>query len=179
MSAQNGVVAPADIRMSLVNTRKFRYCSVLNDFDITKTNIWAYSWIAYFPSTWGMCHEVHDLIFCFRSKRWDSAKLLFDIYITDRRSLYSAVGIATGYGIDNQRSQSSSPGRGKNFLFSTTSKLVLESTQPPIQCVPGALSTRVKELGHKLATQLQLVTSSRNRGSIYPFPIRLHCVMLN
>jgi hypothetical protein len=36
-------------------------------------------------------------------------------------------------GIDSQQGQEA-------FLFSTTSRTILEPTQPPIQCVPGSLS---------------------------------------
>jgi hypothetical protein len=43
--------------------------------------------------------------------------------------------------------RSSSPGRVKNFLFSTSSRPTLGSTQPPIQWVPGALSLEVKQSG--------------------------------
>jgi hypothetical protein len=32
----------------------------------------------------------------------------------------------------------------KNFLFSTSSRLAVGSTQPPIQWLPGALSPRLK-----------------------------------
>jgi hypothetical protein len=39
---------------------------------------------------------------------------------------------------------SSSPGRGKIFLLSTSSRPVLGSTQPPVQWVPGTLSPSVK-----------------------------------
>jgi hypothetical protein len=42
------------------------------------------------------------------------------------------------------RSQSSSPGRVKNFLF-TSSRPVLGPTQPPIQWVLGGLSLAVKQ----------------------------------
>jgi hypothetical protein len=48
-----------------------------------------------------------------------------------------AVGIATGYGMDDQDVKSSSPGRVKNFIFSKSSKPVLGPTQSPIQWVPG------------------------------------------
>jgi hypothetical protein len=41
---------------------------------------------------------------------------------------------------------SSSPGRSKIFLFSTSSRLVLGPTHPPIQWVPGALSPGVERL---------------------------------
>jgi hypothetical protein len=36
------------------------------------------------------------------------------------------------------------------FLFSTTSRMALGPTQPPIQWVPGALSLGVKWLGHEV-----------------------------
>jgi hypothetical protein len=42
------------------------------------------------------------------------------------------------------RGRSSSPGRVKNFLFSTSPRPALGSTQPPIQWVPWALSPWVK-----------------------------------
>jgi hypothetical protein len=47
------------------------------------------------------------------------------------------------------RCQSSSPGRVKNFLFSTSSISVLESTQPPTQWVSWALSPEVKRPGRE------------------------------
>jgi hypothetical protein len=47
------------------------------------------------------------------------------------------------------RCRSSSPGRGKIFLFSSLSRQVLGSTQPPIQWVLGALSPRVKRPGRE------------------------------
>jgi hypothetical protein len=57
------------------------------------------------------------------------------------KSRDSVVGIARG--------RSSSPGRGKNFPFSMSSRLVLGLTQPPIQRLPGALSLEVKRPGHE------------------------------
>jgi hypothetical protein len=53
-------------------------------------------------------------------------------------SRYSAVGIAT-----------SDPGGVKNFHFSMSYRLVLGSTQTPIQWVPGALSSGVKRPGRE------------------------------
>jgi hypothetical protein len=50
----------------------------------------------------------------------------------------SSVGIATGYGLDDQGGGSSSPGRVNNFHFSISSRPALRSTQPPIKWVPGA-----------------------------------------
>jgi hypothetical protein len=60
--------------------------------------------------------------------------------ISKNRSQDSSVGIATGYGLDDQRGGISSPGRVKNFHFSTSSRQGLRSTQPPIKWVPWALS---------------------------------------
>jgi hypothetical protein len=47
------------------------------------------------------------------------------------------------------RGRISSPGKVKNFLFSTSSKPVLGSTQPPIQWLPWVLSLGVKRPGYE------------------------------
>jgi hypothetical protein len=47
------------------------------------------------------------------------------------------------------RGRSLSPSRVKNFLFSTSSRPVLRPNQPPIQWVPGALSSGEKRLGRE------------------------------
>jgi hypothetical protein len=36
------------------------------------------------------------------------------------------------------------------FFFITASRMALGLTQPPIQWIPGALSLRVKQLGHEV-----------------------------
>jgi hypothetical protein len=59
----------------------------------------------------------------------------------------SAVGIATGYWLDDRGGWRSSPGGVKNFNFSMSSRPALEFTQPPIQWVPGALSLGGKAAG--------------------------------
>jgi hypothetical protein len=64
------------------------------------------------------------------------------------------------------RSRSSSPCRGKNFLFSTSFRPALGCTQPPIQWVPGALSPVVK----READHSQLVPRSTIRESIHRLP---------
>jgi hypothetical protein len=53
------------------------------------------------------------------------------------RSRDIAVGIPTSYGLDGRGGRSSSPGGIKNFLFSTSSRPGLGSTQPPIQWARG------------------------------------------
>jgi hypothetical protein len=59
-----------------------------------------------------------------------------------------------------RRSRSSSPGGGKNFHFSMSSRPALGSTQPPIQWVPGAPSLGVKrqgrEAGHSPPTSAEV-----------------------
>jgi hypothetical protein len=56
----------------------------------------------------------------------------------------SVVSIATGYWLGDRGVGSSSSGRIKNFLFSTSFRPALGPTQPPIQWVWGALSPGVK-----------------------------------
>jgi hypothetical protein len=58
----------------------------------------------------------------------------------------SSVGVATGYEMDGR---GWNPGSGKIFLFSTTSRPGLRPTQPPIQCVPGAISPVVMRSGRE------------------------------
>jgi hypothetical protein len=47
------------------------------------------------------------------------------------------------------RGRISSPGRVKDFVFSTSSRPALGSTQPPIQGVSGDLSPKVKRPGRE------------------------------
>jgi hypothetical protein len=68
---------------------------------------------------------------------------------TPSRSWGSLVGIATGYGQDDRAVGVPSPGRVKNFLFSTLSRPALGSTQPPNQWVPGALPPGIKLPGRE------------------------------
>jgi hypothetical protein len=66
------------------------------------------------------------------------------------RSRDSAVGIATGYGLDDRGVGIRVPmGGSKNFYFSMSSTPALGPTQPPMQWVPGALSPRVKRAGRE------------------------------
>jgi hypothetical protein len=75
------------------------------------------------------------------------------------------------------RGRSSSPGRFKNLLFSTSSRQPLGSTQPPIQCVPRALSPGVerprREADHSPQT-------SAEKMWIYTYtpPVGLHGVVV-
>jgi hypothetical protein len=78
------------------------------------------------------------------------------------------------------RGRSSSPHRGRNFLFSMLSRPVFGSTKPPIQWTPWALSAGVKRQGreadHSPATNAEI-----KKTWVYKFtpPIRLHDVVLN
>jgi hypothetical protein len=70
--------------------------------------------------------------------------------------------------MEDQGGGNSSPGRGKNFHYSMSSRLTLGPTQPPMQRVPMAFSTRVKRPGRE--AHLQLMPRSRKYGSIHPLP---------
>jgi hypothetical protein len=75
----------------------------------------------------------------------------------------SLVSIAVGYRVDGQSLNS-----GKIFLFSTASRLALGPTQPPIQWVPGTLSTGVKQLGHEADHSPPFSFEVKNGGAIPP-----------
>jgi hypothetical protein len=63
--------------------------------------------------------------------------------------------------------RNSSPGGGKIFILSTSSRPVLWPTQSPIQWVPRALLPGLGGRGVKVSTHLQLVPRSRMRGSTH------------
>jgi hypothetical protein len=67
----------------------------------------------------------------------------------------SSVGIATGYGLDDQGGGSSSPGRVKNFHFSIASRPALGSTQPPLKWVPG-VKREGREADHSPPTSAEV-----------------------
>jgi hypothetical protein len=54
---------------------------------------------------------------------------------------------AIGYGLDDREVGVRVPVGSKNFLFSTSSRQALESTQPPIQLAPG-VKRPGREAGH-------------------------------
>jgi hypothetical protein len=66
-----------------------------------------------------------------------------------RRSRDSSVGNSDWLRAGRQSGQSSSSGRVKNFLFSTSSRPALGPTQPPTQWVPGAVSPGIKRPGRE------------------------------
>jgi hypothetical protein len=68
------------------------------------------------------------------------------------------------------RGPSSSPGRVKNYLFSTSSRLNVGLLQPPVQWVLGHLSGKQRGRCLKRTTRLQLIPRSSKRGSIHPLP---------
>jgi hypothetical protein len=52
----------------------------------------------------------------------------------------SSAGIALGYGLEDRGSRVRFLARAVNFLFITQFRTALESTQPPIEWLPGALA---------------------------------------
>jgi hypothetical protein len=66
------------------------------------------------------------------------------------------------------------------FLFSSASRPALESTQPPIQWVPGALSPRVKRAGRESDHSPPSIAEVKNAWSYTSTPrIPLHGVVLS
>jgi hypothetical protein len=59
----------------------------------------------------------------------------------------SSVDIETSYGLDDREVGVPSPGRIKNFFFSTSPRPSLGPTQPPIQRVTGAFTPGVDRPG--------------------------------
>jgi hypothetical protein len=78
-----------------------------------------------------------------------------------------------------QRGRSSSHGRVKNCLFSTSSRLAVGSIQPPIQCVSEAVSSGVKRPECEADHSSPMVPRSLKYGSMHPHPICLHGIVLN
>jgi hypothetical protein len=74
------------------------------------------------------------------------------------------------YAFDWLRAQSSSPGRVKNFLFSTASRPTLEPTQPPVQWVPRSLSLEVKQPELETDHSPPASAEVKKCGSIHPLP---------
>jgi hypothetical protein len=58
-------------------------------------------------------------------------------HVTNLDGQDSTVGIVTGYGLDNRGVGVRIPGRVKNFLLTTQSRLALGLAQPPIKLYQG------------------------------------------
>jgi hypothetical protein len=80
--------------------------------------------------------------------------------------------------VGRPRSCSSSPGRVKNVLFSTSSKPVMGPIQLPTQRYLGAFSLGVKQPGHEPELS-QLVPRTKKLDQSINSSIRLHGVVLN
>jgi hypothetical protein len=91
-------------------------------------------------------------------------------------------GKATGYGLDDRGVGVRVPVRGKNFLFSKSSRLFLVSTHPPIEWVTGVLSPEVKGPGRE--ADHSPVTSANIKEtwictSTHPFAYMVYCSLLS
>jgi hypothetical protein len=89
-------------------------------------------------------------------------------------------GIATGYGLDNW-GQSSSPGKVKNFLTSTSSRPAMGLTEPSIQCVLGGLFTQWLKWQEREADHSRPASAEgqENMHLYIHSHIHLHGVVLN
>jgi hypothetical protein len=114
------------------------------------------------------------------SQPWPNNGLLRLSGITSRYIHFVLIAqslIATGYALD---CRGSIPDMGKIFLFSVASEPVLEPTQPPIQWVPWATSSRGQRgRGMKLTRQLYLLPRSRIVELHLHSPEYLHGTVLN
>jgi hypothetical protein len=73
----------------------------------------------------------------------------------------------TGYRLDG-RGIRFTPGKDKTFfLFSTTSRPVLDPTHPPIQWIPGDLSPEIKRQGRE-ADRLPASNAEVKNGGVVP-----------
>jgi hypothetical protein len=89
----------------------------------------------------------------------------------------SSVSIVTEYGVDGQ---GFIPGRGKMFLTSTASRLVLWPTQPPTYTM-GTWSrvSGLKLPGCEADYSSPSSAKVKNSGTISPLPVCLHGIMIN
>jgi hypothetical protein len=91
------------------------------------------------------------------------------------RNRDGVVGIATGYGLDDRVRVPVGP-----RIFSTSSRPALGSTQPPIQCVPGAVSQGAKREGSE-ADNSSPASAEVKKMWIYtftpPYTIMAYCLI--
>jgi hypothetical protein len=91
----------------------------------------------------------------------------------------SSVGIATDYALDDRGGRSSSPGRTRIFLLSTSSRPLLEPTQLLFNGYLWALSPGLKQPGREADYTPPTSAEVKKRGPIHPPPIHIHGVVLN
>jgi hypothetical protein len=90
----------------------------------------------------------------------------FVFVLTQNRSRDASVGIAVGYGLDDDGFESRQ-GLGI-FLFTTASRPALRPTQPPIRWVPGALSLGVKWSGSVEGKEYEGKGKDKGKGKVVP-----------
>jgi hypothetical protein len=87
--------------------------------------------------------------------------------------------IGTKSGARTLWSRGFNPRQMQEIFSSTASRPDLGTTQPPIQRVPGALSSRVKRQGRETGHLFYLTPRLRIVELYLNFPIRLHSVVKN
>jgi hypothetical protein len=100
-------------------------------------------------------------------------------YMVIDKSRCSAVGIATGYGLENRGVWIQVPVGSRNFSSPLLPRPALRPTQPPIQRVLGVFfSWGGSGRGMKLTVHFQLVPRSRKLDLYIHSPIHLHSRVL-
>jgi hypothetical protein len=96
---------------------------------------------------------------------------------TTTESRDSAVGVATGYGLDGQGVGVRVPIGSRIFLSPCRSDY--EATQPHIQWVPGTLSPEVERSGREADHSPPTSAEVKETCVYISIPTRLHGVVLN
>jgi hypothetical protein len=117
---------------------------------------------------------VHALDRSYRDRYEDNTVLgkTFSVAYNNLRNRDSSVGIPMGYEMEGR---GSIPITGKRLLYSTASRPVLGPAQPPIRCVPRALSPGVKRQGREAGHSPPSSAQVKDGGAIPPLPNASSC----
>jgi hypothetical protein len=103
---------------------------------------------------------------------------IYLIYTYDLREMEQRSRYSDWLRARRPRARSSSPGKVKIFLLSTSSRSVLRPIQPPIQWVTG-LSSGLKRPGHEADHSPSSSAEVKNTWIYIDCPIRVHGAVIN